>query len=253
MTEQTPEYAWVYGIVPAGRRLEELDRRRERLPADVRVLVVGDLGVIVGDPPGPDAKATRDRAVAHARVLEAAVVDVPVVPARFGTVLASDGVHALIEGRHDELAQLLASVSGQVQFTLKVNYHEDAVLREIVTSRPEIACLREQTRAFDEFATRDLRVRLGELVSSALDQTRQRDAGAIGLRLNPCCVAFTFEPLEREFMVLKAPFLVERAKMQVFEKTVAGVAAEHAERMHFVLLGPMPAYSFVSGGSAAWE
>jgi Gas vesicle synthesis protein GvpL/GvpF len=239
---------WVYGVVPAGARLEELEHRRERLPADVRVVEMGDLGMIVGEAPDDDPRATRDRALAHARVLEAAVLDAPVVPFRFGMAVAGDSVSELLGARHDELAQLLESVRHSVQFTLKADYHQDVVLREIIESQPEVAQLREQTRGCEEITAYADRVRLGELVSVALERIRRCDADAIAARLSRCSVEFTFEPLEREFMALNAPFLVERRRMRVFEGVAGAIATEQAERMHLTLLGPMPAYNFVGAG-----
>jgi hypothetical protein len=135
---------WVYGVVPAGASLEEL-QRREGLP-ELWVVEAGELGAIVGRPPAEDAKATRDRALAHARVLEAAIVDAPVVPMRFGIMVPGGDEEVgrdLLEARHNELAKLLKKFEDRVQLTLKVTYDENAVLREIVEKEPEIAQLRE--------------------------------------------------------------------------------------------------------------
>jgi Gas vesicle synthesis protein GvpL/GvpF len=252
MNDQNHQTAWVYGVVPAGARLKELKRRADRLPA-VRVVEMDDLGLIVGDVPENTAKATRDHALAHARVLEAAIVDAPVVPFRFGMVVAQSELGAeLLEGRHDELAQMLEKVKDHVQFSLKVDYREDVVLREIIEGDPTIAQLREQTRGLDEIATRDSRVRLGERVSVALEQLRQQEAQAILERLSPFSSSFTVQPLESEYMVLNAPFLVERRQMQQFDEAASMLAEEQVARMHFTLLGPMPAYDFVGVGSPAW-
>jgi hypothetical protein len=215
---------------------------------------LGDLGVIVGDAPGDDAKATRDQALAHARVLETAVLDAPVVPFRFGTVLADGSLDTqLLEPWHDQLAQLLESVKEYVQLTLKASYDEDIVLREIVSGNPEIAQLREQTRGGDEITTRDSRLLLGELVSMALEQLRQRDATAIVERLSPLADGSRFEPPESEFMALNAPFLVERGRTAEFEGAAGTLADEQAGRMHLTLLGPMPAFDFIGGGQLPWE
>jgi hypothetical protein len=252
MNDQQQKGTWVYGVIPGGAELEELKRRSDRLPADVRVVEIGDLGAIVGAAPGDDAKAIRDQALAHARVLEAAVVDVPVVPFRFGTVVDDGSVCDELGAYRDELAQLLESVEDKVQLTLKAKYREDVVLQEIVASYPEIAQLREQTRMGDEIITRDQRVRLGELVSIALEQMRQRDARSIVERLNRLSVASLFGPLESEFMAAHAAFLVERRQMREFEEAAGVVAHEQVERMELTLLGPMPAFDFVGGGQPAW-
>ena len=253
MTDQKLENTWVYGVVPAGADLKELKRRRDRLPAGVHVVESGDLGVIVGDVPENTAKATRDQALNHARVLEAAVLDTPVVPFRFGMVADASELSAeLLEGRHDELSQILERVKDHVQFTLKVDYEQEVVLANLIEAEPAIAQLREQTRGRDETATRDARVRLGELVSMALDQLRQQEAQAIIERLTPFASAFTMGPLESEFMLLNAAFLIERRRLRDFDEAASALADDQVARMHFRLLGPMPAYDFVGMGTPAW-
>jgi hypothetical protein len=136
--------------------------------------------------------------------------------------------------------------------TLKASYDEDAVLAELVQGHPKIAQLREQTRGQDEILTRDARVRLGELVSMALEQLRQYDASAIVGRLNAVSVASRIEALESEFMVLNAPFLVERRRIEEFEDAAGAVADEQAERMRLTLHGPMPAFDFIPAGEPSW-
>jgi hypothetical protein len=239
--------------VPAGAALEELERRGDRLP-DVWVVEAGDLAAIVGNAPEGDGKATRDQALAHSRVLEAAVVDAPVVPFRFGIMVPGDQEVGtdLLDPYHDELAQRLEKVGDRVQMTLKVYYDEDVLLREIVDNEPEIPQLREAMGEGPEEATRDVRVRLGELVNNAVEERRQRDSADILERLKPVSVAAVVEGLEKEFMVLNAPLLVDRDRQQEFEDAVEEVAQERQERLRFRLLGPMPAYNFVDIEEPAW-
>lgn len=244
---------WVYGVVPVGASLQELERRGDRLP-EVWVVESGDLAAIVGNAPAGDGKATRDQALAHSRVLEAAVVDAPVVPFRFGIMVPGDQEVGsdLLDAHHDELAERLKKVGDRVQLTLKVYYDESVLLREIVDNEPEIAQLREQMGEGPEEATRDVRMRLGELVNNAVEQRRQRDSADILERLKPVSVAAVVEGLEKEFMVLNAPLLVERDRQQEFEDAVEEVAQERQERMNFRLLGPMPAYNFIDIEEPAW-
>jgi hypothetical protein len=190
----------------------------------------------------------RESVMAHARVLAAAIDESPVAPLRFGMVFPDDDTvrKDLLDARHDELAQLLEKLEGHVQMTLKVNYHEDAVLSEIVADDPEIARLREATRSGSEEATYNDRVRLGELVNAAIEQRRQRDGAEVLERLDPLAVSGVVEPPEKEYMVVNAPFLLERRRLEEFEATVEELARDRMELMSFRLLGPMPAYHFVS-------
>ena len=107
---------------------------------------------------------------------EAAILDAPVVPFRFGNVVSGgdDAVgSALLEARHDEFVQQLERVKSHVQVTVKVTYDEDAVLRENIDGEPEIARLRRESGRGDEVTTREARMRLGEMISNALEQRRQ--------------------------------------------------------------------------------
>ena len=103
---------WVYGVVPADADLEEVESRDD-LP-DVWLVESGELAAIVGDAPEDDPKETRNRALAHAHVLGAAVRDAPVVPMRFGIMCPSDDdvASGILDDRHDQLSELSGSSRG---------------------------------------------------------------------------------------------------------------------------------------------
>jgi Gas vesicle synthesis protein GvpL/GvpF len=244
---------WIYGVVPADASLEELERR-EGLP-EVWIVESGDLGAIVGDAPEEDARGTRDQALAHARVLEAAVVDAPVVPFRFGTEVEGDdeAVGAeLLEPYRDELAQRLETVKDVVQMTVKASYDEQAVLRDIIQREPELAALQQQTRNGPEEATQAARAQFGELLFKAVELLREQHSAEILESLKPVSVAASAEEIESDFMVLNVPFLVNRKRIDEFEEAVEQVADDRGELIHFELLGPMPAYNFMDVEQPAW-
>jgi hypothetical protein len=247
MGEQT-QGTYVYGVVRSGTKLGDLDRGDGQIP-EVRLVEDGELAAIVSPAGGEDEAAVRDSVMAHARVLAAAIEQSPVAPMRFGMVFPDDDTvrKDLLDARHDELTALLEQLEGHVQMTLKVSYREDAVLSDIVAGDPEIARLREATRgSSDEAATYNDRVRLGELVGAAIEQRRQSDATEIMERLAPLAVNSLVDQPEKEYMVVNAPFLVQRGQLEEFEATVEELAGDRTELMSFRLLGPMPAYHFVS-------
>jgi Gas vesicle synthesis protein GvpL/GvpF len=252
--EQRGAGVWVYGVVPANAALRELERRGDSLP-EVWVVEAGELGGIAGPAPSDDERGTRDQALAHARVLEAAIVDAPVLPFRFGTIVpdAQEVGEQLLLAHHDELAQLLRRVEGRVQLTLKATYEDEPLLREIVDSNPEIRELHRQLRDLPEDEGRALRVRLGELVSAAVEQAREHDGAELLAQLRDVTVAGSLDPPEREYMVLNAPLLVERDRVGEVEERLELLAEERAGQMRFRLLGPMPAYSFIDIEDPRWD
>jgi hypothetical protein len=256
MNDSTQQNTWVYGITAAGASLDEVESRQKRIGVDVWVVELGDLAAIVGDAPSEDdAKALRTQALAHARVLEAAILDAPVVPFRFGNVVpgGDEAVgYELLESRHDEFAAQLEKLNNYMQLVVKVIYDEQAVLRQILETNPDIAELREQARQGDEVTMRGARVQLGEMIGNALEELRQKDASDIIEHLKPVSAAAIAEELESEYMVLNAPFLVERGQLPEFEAALEEIAEERVSRIKFTLLGPMPAYNFLDVEEPAW-
>jgi len=111
--------------------------------------------------------------------------------------------------------------------------------------------LREAIGQGPEEATRDQRIRLGELIAKALEQRRERDGTEILEQLRDLVREAWSEPPEREWMVLNAALLVERDRIEELESGVEEVAQARGERMQFRLLGPMPAYHFLETEEAA--
>lgn len=251
--KQKQEKRWIYGVVPAGAELDEL-ASREGLP-EVWSIELGDIAALVGEFSVEKDEQIAQQALWHAQVLEAAVRDAPVVPVAAGTVVeGGDGAvsEELLEQHRDAFAQYLQAVEPYVQMTLKVSYEQDAVLREIVDSDPEIARLRESIHGRDEVESRGDRVRLGELVSVAVERLREHEAELILSRLTEAASRVAKDEPEEDFMVLNASLLVARGRLDEFEAAVEEIAEEGLARMHFVLLGPMPAYSFLDTQEPSW-
>ena len=249
----TQQNMWIYGVVPADASLQELERR-DGLPK-VWVVESGDLGAIAGDAPEENARGTRDRALAHARVLEAAVVDAPVVPFRFGTeVGGDDGAVAseLLEPYHDELAHRLETVKDVVQMTVRAFFDEHAVLRHIIEREPQLSALQRQTRNGPQEATHAARAQFGELLFNQVGVLRDQHSAEILESLTPASVAANPQEIESDFMVMNVPFLVNRKRIQEFEEAVEQVADDRAELIRFELLGPMPAYNFMDVEQPTW-
>jgi hypothetical protein len=157
----------------------------------------------------------------------------------------------VLEGHHDELAQLLDRFDGRVQLTLKASYHEDVVVAEILASDAGLARLREAIQGRREDETRKERIALGERINAAIEMRRTRDCEEIMQRLRPLADAIALEPPEDELMVAHVGFLLPRDRIEELDATLEEIAQERAELMRFRLLGPMPPYSFIDVGDPA--
>ena len=196
-------------------------------------------------------RVRRRDVIGHLRVLEAVFAETTVVPCAFGTVLESAEAveRELLTARRDELLALLQRLEGRVQLNISAVYDEDTVLREVVETEPEVARLRAQIRAMGD-AAHLANIRLGELVAAALDHRRAADAGRLLDTLGAEADDVVVEEAPAT-VVLKASFLVARARAERFDAALEALAAAEAPRLSFQSIGPLPPTAFAALEAAA--
>jgi Gas vesicle synthesis protein GvpL/GvpF len=239
---------YVYGVVPGGETVE-LAAPGVDGAGPTRLSRHEGVGALVADVPGDPIQTTRRNLKAHADVLAEAARRTTVLPMRFGVVFPSEAVviEDFLEPRGEELTSLLDRFRGTVEVTLRGTIEdEDARLRELVRQEPEIARLRKQVQSVSEDAGYYARIRLGELVASAVEARRAADERRILERLEPLAQSVERDRELPERVVVKAAFLVERTKLERFDGVVDAVARELAGRIRFSYAGPLALHSFVS-------
>lgn len=247
-TNETVSGTYVYGIVRPG---VSVDVSGEEGVPEVRLVEADDVAALVSDSP---EKASREAVLSHNLVLEAALDDSPVVPLRFGFVMADDDAvrKEILEAHHDQLVKLLERFEGRAQLALKVYYHEDAIVAHVLAGEPELARLRDQIHGQPEDATYKQRVRLGELLNKAIEKQRESDGKELLDALSPLAEAVDLEGPEDELMLANVVFLLKQDQIDEFNATLEEIAGPRAELMRFRLIGPMPAYNFIEVEGAAW-
>jgi hypothetical protein len=160
---------------------------------------------------------------------------------RFGAVVADEEavVNELLLPHRAQFQEALGTLTGRVQYTVRAQYEEDAVVRQVVSRHPEIRRLRE-SGAQDHAS----QVRLGHLVVTAIEQLRPADSSAILSELIGTVDVRVHEPSSPD-EVLHAAFLVEAGQAGDFERRVEKAAEQRAGRVRFRLVGPVAAYDFV--------
>jgi hypothetical protein len=212
----------------------------------VSTVEVGGLAAVTSELTDERLRVRRRDLVRHLHVLESAFAEATIVPCAFGTVLQSrQAVESeLLTGRRDELLALLERLEGRMQLNVKAVYDEETVLREIVETEPEIARLRQQSRALGD-AGHFASIRLGELVASALGARRAADADRLLDRLAAEAEDVVVDEAA-ETVVLKASFLVASERSERFDAELDALAAAEAPRLSFESIGPLPPTAFVA-------
>lgn len=239
---------YVYGIVP-----EYVTPDRDLMgvgdpPGAVKLVRHGRVAALVSEVGAPWSVGSPQDLTRHARILDASAATVPVLPMRFGTILAAEDavVGELLAPSHDLLALALGELAGRAQYIVKGRYAEEAILREVLSENPQARRLRALVRGSGPGLTDGARIRLGEIVSHAIDAKRENDTRVLAARLDGHCDASVVREPRHERDAVHMAVLVRTSEVDWLRRTVGNLVGEWQGRVDLRLLGPMAAYDFVA-------
>lgn len=238
---------YVYGVVTAAASPPQGPGIGD---APVGVIPHGSVAALASDVAGDSLEAGREELLRHSRVLEETMAHAVVLPMRFGVVMPDEEtVHErLLDPHSEELAAQLEAMDGKVEITIKGIYDEATILREAVAEDRGIAKLKEAIQGKPEEATYYQRIELGELIAAALEEKRAAAAPLVVDRLAPFAVDVRVGEPVHERMAVNASFLVERGRLEEFDRAVDQIGVEQADRIQLKYTGPLPPHSFVELG-----
>lgn len=242
-------HTYVYAIIPTSHEMvfevAGLD------PSDdVVIAVSGDgLAAVVSASPREDYRGLGRSAVvpyllAHQRVVERVLLDFPVLPVRFGTVLNGvEAVRRLLCQGHDVFASVLAELRQRSQIEVVALWDVKAVLREI-GGEPAIAeqVARLAARAPEE--TLHERASLGRQVQERLEQRRTTLAERIRGALGQVTTDTVLHPNMDESMIVNLAFLVDEDGRRALDERLEILDRDLNGSLRFRRVGPLPPYSF---------
>jgi hypothetical protein len=225
--------------------------------AAVRTLVHDRVCALIGDAPDGPVQVRRDALLAYSEVLHDAMDHGPVLPLRFGTVLADEDAvrDELLAANADALAARLDALAGTAEFQLKVTFDSDRVLSSILASDGPLADIAARIRSLPGAAGHFDRIRLGELIAERVERRGDEVAAEVVGALEPLAVAVSAGERQHEWMALNCAFLVADGRRAGFDAEVDRLAADHAGDLRFKLIGPLPPHSFAEHSwetGAAW-
>ena len=238
---------YVYGILPADVEMTSEMPGVGDPAGHVRVVRSDGLAALVSEVDVSQPLGSPDDLAAHQQIVDATAAAVPVLPARFGAVLASDDAVAeeLLDANHDEFEDALSDLEGRAQFVVKGRYVEKAILGEVLSENRQAARLADKLRDADPDATRDARIKLGEIINDAISAKRHKDTRALGNALEGHCVASVVREPTHELDAAHVAFLVDTDEESEVEQVVDDLSHDWEGRIEVRLLGPMAAYDFV--------
>jgi hypothetical protein len=247
MTAQAETAVYVYGILPGDVEYEEPPTGLGTPPSPVRLVRHRDIAALVSDVEVSNRLGTPDDLLVHEELLDASAATVPVLPLRFGAVLANEDAVAaeLLEPYYDEFSAALEELEGFQEYIVRARYVQEAILREIVAEDPRATALSEQTRDADPAASREGQIQLGQLISERLADKRALDTQELFDTLADRVSMSVVRPPGDDFEAVHAAFLVKAADVDQMVSAVRELAAGWEGRVELRIIGPVAAYDFV--------
>ena len=238
---------YVYGIFPPDIELSGEQAGVGDPPGLLRLVRSGDLAALVSEVDLTRPLGTPGDLRAHQEILDRSAAALPVLPLRFGAVMAGDDAVAreLLEPHEEEFTAVLAELEGRAEYMVRGRYDQDVILAEVLAENPEAERLRRAIRDADPDASRDARITLGELVSQAITSKRETDTQVLGDRLAGLCVASLVREPTHDLDAVHVAFLLDEDQAGKLDEVIADLADRWDGRVELRVLGPMAAYDFV--------
>ncbi|KXK60677.1 hypothetical protein AWW66_17505 [Micromonospora rosaria] len=238
---------FVYGIVPSDVEPTADAEGVGDPPGRVTAIRHGELAALVSEvgltePIGRPADLT-----AYERLLDGTAEVAPVLPVRFGTaVTGEDAVVDLLAAHHDSFAAALAEFEDRLQYTVHGRFDEQEFVSDLLTRDTRAAALADQVRGRPEAQSREQRIRLGELISQAVEQRREAENRALVDAVGRYAVADAPRRPSHELDAVNVAFLVATDDEKDFVGAVEDFAEQRRDLIRMRLVGPLAPYDFVS-------
>jgi hypothetical protein len=204
---------YVYGILPADIEVAGDIPGVGEHPGLLRDVRCDGLAALISEVDSSGRLGSPDDMRTYREILDATAAELPVLPLRFGTILASEDAVAkdLLAARHGEFTAALDRLEGRTEFQVKGRYVKGAVPGE------------------DKQAVQD---------------RREEDTRALRQAMERLCVASVVREPADELDAVHVAFLVAADQESEVERVIEDLAHEWQGRIDVQLLGPMAAYDF---------
>jgi Gas vesicle synthesis protein GvpL/GvpF len=206
----------------------------------------GAVAALVSDVDLSGPRGTPENLRSHQGILDSSITDLPVLPVRFGAILASEHavVEELLEPHHDEFVAALEELDGRAEYLVKGRYIEHAILEEILAQDGGAAQFTRRFRGTDADAARGPGIRLAEPISNSIAAKREEDSRLLLSAMEDHSEASFVRDPTHELDAVHVAFLLDVSKADELERAAGELGGRWEGRVELRVLGPMAPYDF---------
>ena len=215
----------------------------------VYTLPYQDIAAIISSSPIVKYPVTRENTIAHAKVLDTAVEEGTVLPARFCTIGENEKliVEKVLQPRYQEFVDLLRKMEGKVELRVRARWPNlDAIFAEVVEENKDIKSLKEALlNEKDAQKKRAGMIKVGEMLQSALEEKKKAEAEELLETLKPLSLEWRENQVYGDMNLINAAFLLPKEKEADFDKVISDLQEKYGDRKQLKYTKSLVPYNFV--------
>ena len=214
---------------------------------ELHTVCFNDISAVVSNAPIKKYRVSRENSLAHEKAIEKVMTEHTVLPVRFATIAEDDEeVQRILQAEYDKFRELLSQMKDKTELGVKAIFKEEVIYKDILEKYGDIKVLKEKITALPPEKTYHQRMKIGEMVSAALQQEKQIIEEDILNTLSPLAVEVKTNDPYGELMIINAAFLVEKEKETEFDNQVQEHGDKYGEKVKFKFVGTLPPFNFVN-------
>ena len=212
------------------------------------IFTISDNGVAAVVSDGPDGKLRPERKhlSAHHSVIKEIMKTLTILPVSFGVVADNEAsIKKILKLNHDSFISQLKRMEGKVEMGLKINWDVENIFEFMVRKHRTLELFRDNIFLKPTGATQEEKLELGRMFETILNEDRETHLTTVQDILKDYCCEIKVNKPKDENTIMKLACLVEKTKMEQFEKGVFAAAKEFDDNYAFDFNGPWAPHNFV--------
>ncbi len=212
------------------------------------VYAIADNGVaaVVSDGPSTKLRPERRNLSAHNNIIKEVMKISTILPVSFGVVADNEaGIKNILKLNHRSFENQIKRLDGKVEMGLKVIWDVENIFDFMVKTHRTLEIFRDNIFLKPSGATHEEKLELGRMFETIINQDREKQTSTVQRILkNYCCEIKVNKPKD-EKTIMNIACLVEKTKVDLFEKGVFEAAQAFDDNYAFDFNGPWAPHNFV--------
>ena len=181
--------------------------------------------------------------MSHEKVVETMQKNYCVLPMGFGQIATEQDIKAFINKNYSHIKHQFTELDGKTQLNIKVMWHMDSLMREIMASDSRINHLHRKIASLSETAAYNHKIEMGKMVEEQIEKRGDTLASGIIKNLKVHSDKYCKNQNLTRTMVLNAAFLVKNENEPAFDLAVDALEKKYGDLVE-MRYGTSPAYDF---------